>query len=398
MSPKPESPNSGARRLAHVVGARPQFVKLAPVARAISAANGRGARIDSLIIHTGQHYDPSMSDVFFDELGIPRAGVHLGVGSGPHGEQTGRMLEKLELALVEHRPDAVLAYGDTNSTLAAAIAAAKLHIPVLHVEAGLRSFNRRMPEEINRVVADHLSDLLFAPTSEAMRNLATEGLSARAVLSGDVMLDAIRFNEALARSRSRVLQRLALRPGEYLVATVHRAESTDGDALANLIDAFERIARPDRPIVFPVHPRTAKRLREGRGRPLESGAVLAIEPLGYLDMIRLLGSARMVLTDSGGVQKEAFFLGRPCVTLREETEWVETVNEGGNLVAGTGVGGILEAVSWWDRKLAGGDLDLSAAIGRSFGNGDAAERILDRTLSFLASPEARIVRRPAAGP
>jgi UDP-N-acetylglucosamine 2-epimerase len=385
MSARSERAGAAAVRLAHVVGARPQFVKLAPVCRAIAAANDRGERIGSLIIHTGQHYDPSMSDVFFDELHIPRADVHLGVGSGPHGQQTGRMLEKLEIALKEHGPDMVLTYGDTNSTLAATLAAAKLQLPVAHVEAGLRSFNRRMPEETNRIVADHLSDLLFAPTPEAMRNLATEGLSARAAQVGDVMLDAIRFNEGLARSRSQVLERLGLTAGNYLVATVHRAENTDDDRLGSLLDAFSRIATADRPVVFPVHPRTAKRIRDAYSNRPQSTGLRLLEPLGYLDMIRLVGAARIVLTDSGGLQKEAFFLGRPCITLRGETEWVETVAEGGNSIAGTDSQTILDAVSRWEQVLARGELDLSAAITRVFGDGHASAQVVSKTVEFVAS-------------
>lgn len=385
MLRRSERGGAEAFRVAQVVGARPQFVKLAPLCRAIAAANERGGRIESLIIHTGQHYDPSMSDVFFDELSIPRADVHLGIGSGPHGQQTGRMLEKLEIALIEHRPDIVLTYGDTNSTLAATLAAAKLHLPVAHIEAGLRSFNRRMPEETNRIAADHLSDLLFAPTPEAMRNLETEGLGSRANLVGDVMLDAVRFNEALARSRSRVLERLGLTAGGYLVATVHRAENTDGDRLEGLLDALARIARTNRPVIFPVHPRTAKRIREAHIRMSDAEALRLLEPLGYLDMIRLVGSARIVLTDSGGLQKEAFFLGRPCITLRDETEWVETVAEGGNIVAGTESGKILDAVSRWDGVLAQGAIDLSAAVTRAFGDGQASAKIVSRTIEFLAS-------------
>jgi UDP-N-acetylglucosamine 2-epimerase len=368
-------------RLVHVVGARPQFVKLAPVCRAIEAANERGDRIESLIVHTGQHYDPSMSDVFFDELRLPRADVHLGVGSGSHGQQTARMLEKLESALIEHRPDIVLTYGDTNSTLAATLAAVKLHVPVAHVEAGLRSFNRSMPEEANRVVADHLSDLLFAPTPEAMRNLATEGLAARAVLVGDVMLDATRFNEGLACSGSQVLERLGLTAGRYLVATVHRAENTDGDRLGSLLDAFDRLARPDRPLVFPVHPRTAKRIRDAYAGRKQAIGLRMLEPLGYLDMIRLVGAARIVLTDSGGLQKEAFFLGRPCVTLRDETEWVETVDEGGNVIAGTDPQAVVDAVSRWERVLAQGNPDWSSAVARVFGDA-AAVQIVARSMEF----------------
>ena len=385
MSRRPEQKGPAPARFVHVVGARPQFVKLAPVCRAIAAASDRGRGIESLIIHTGQHYDPSMSDVFFDELNIPRADVHLGVGSGSHGQQTGRMLEKLETALIDQRPDVLLAYGDTNSTLAAALAAAKLQLPLVHVEAGLRSFNRRMPEEINRVVADHLSDLLFAPTPEAMRNLETEGLAARARLVGDVMLDAMRFNETLARTRSQVLERLGLTSGGYLVATVHRAESTEPEPLKGLLDALAQVASVDRPIVFPVHPRTAKCIREMHSNRPQTAGLRLVEPLGYLDMIRLVAGARIVLTDSGGLQKEAFFLGRPCVTLRGETEWVETVAEGGNIIAGTESRTILDAVSRWDQILAGGELDLSAAIVRAFGDGRAAEHVVTRTLEFLAS-------------
>lgn len=385
MSRRPDRGVPAAFRCVHVVGARPQFIKLAPVCRAIAAANGSGKRIESLIIHTGQHYDPAMSDVFFEELDIPRADIHLGVGSGSHGEQTGRMLEKLEIALKEQRPDIVLTYGDTNSTLAATLAAAKLRLPIAHVESGLRSFNRRMPEEINRVVADHLSDLLFAPTPQAMQNLEAEGLAARACLTGDVMLDSVRFHESLARTHSRVLETLGLAEGRYLLATVHRAENAEGARLAELLAALARIATSDQPVVFPVHPRTGKGIREAHPNlPMAEGLRL-LEPLGYLDMIRLVAGARMVLTDSGGLQKEAFFLGRPCVTLRDETEWVETVTEGGNIIAGTAVQNIVNAVSRWDRILAKGKLDLSAAIARTFGAGDASAQIVARTEQFLAS-------------
>lgn len=374
-----------AVRFVHVVGARPQFVKLAPVCRAIAAANEPGGRIESLIVHTGQHYDPTMSEVFFDELRLPRADVHLEVGSGPHGLQTGRMLEKLESTLGERRPDIVLTYGDTNSTLAATLAAAKLQLPLAHVEAGLRSFNRRMPEEANRLVADHLSDLLFAPTPAALGNLEREGLAARAVLVGDVMLDAVRFVESLARSRSRVLERLELEPERYCVATVHRAESTNAEVLGRLLTAFGRLARAERPVVFPVHPRTANCMRTALRDWQPAAGLRLVEPLGYLDMIRLMSEARIVLTDSGGVQKEAFFLGRPCVTLRGETEWVETVSEGGNVIAGTDPEAILAAVAGWERKLAGGRPDFSPAIARVFGNGAAAGQVVSRTLAHVMS-------------
>jgi UDP-GlcNAc3NAcA epimerase len=383
VSARPRQGATGPVKLALVVGARPQFIKLAPVCRAITAANSAGQQIQGLIIHTGQHYDPSMSDIFFEELHIPRADVHLGVGSGPHGQQTGRMLEKLEITFTEHKPDLVLTFGDTNSTLAATLAAVKLHVPVAHVESGLRSFKRQMPEEVNRIVADHLSDLLFSPTPEALRNLEREGLAARAVPVGDVMLDAIQFNKGLAIEKSQILDQLGLVEDRYLLATVHRAENTDTDRLGALLDTFVKIASADRPLVFPVHPRTAKRIRDMYSDRTQALGLRLLEPVGYLDMIRLAGAARMVLTDSGGLQKEAFFLGRPCVTLRDETEWVETVTEGGNLLAGSDSRAILDAVSKWDQVLAQGSLDLSDATSRVFGNGRAAVNVVAASMKFL---------------
>ncbi|MEX0734130.1 MAG: UDP-N-acetylglucosamine 2-epimerase (non-hydrolyzing) [Steroidobacteraceae bacterium] len=385
MSPKSEREKPSSVRLLQVVGARPQFVKLAPVCRAIGAANARGEQIKSIIVHTGQHYDPGMSDVFFDELDIPQADVHLGIGSGSHGLQTGRMLERLEAVLIERRPHVVLTYGDTNSTLAATLAAAKLHLPVAHIEAGLRSFNRRMPEEVNRIVADHLSDLLFAPTPEAMQNLEKEGLRGRARQVGDVMLDAIRFHAVAARSRSRVLERLGLTKGGYLVATLHRAENTAVDRLATLLEALARLAAADRPLVLSLHPRTANAIREsGIGLP-DAAGLRVVAPLSYLDMIQLVGNARIVLTDSGGLQKEAFFLGRPCITLRNETEWVETVSGGGNIVAGTEIQEIVDATAHWDKQLATGEPDFSAAVVRAFGDGQASAKIVAHTMDYLAN-------------
>jgi UDP-N-acetylglucosamine 2-epimerase len=373
-----------------VVGARPQFVKLAPVSRAIEAATAAGERIECLVVHTGQHYDPAMSDVFFEELRIAPADVHLGVGSGSHGQQTARMIEGLEAAFEEHRPDMVLTYGDTNSTLAASIAAAKLHLPLAHVEAGLRSFDRHMPEEVNRLVADHLSELLFAPTPAAMRNLDAEGLAARSQQVGDVMLDAVRFHESQARARSGVLQRLGLDAGRYLVATIHRAANTDGDALATLAGALADASRPDCPVVFPVHPRTAGRLRQS-GIDLSCAQGLrAIEPLGYLDMIRLVADARIVLTDSGGLQKEAFFLGRPCITLREETEWVETTGAGANILAGADPARIRSALEYWNRAIDTRPPDFSELVARTFGDGNAAARIVSGVLEFLRCRKGRI--------
>lgn len=385
MSPSAEPGLSRPARLMQVVGARPQFVKLAPVSRAIDAANAGGARIESFVVHTGQHYDPAMSGVFFAELGIPQADLDLGVGSGPHGRQTARMLEALEAAMVAQAPDLVLTYGDTNSTLAATLAASKLQLPLAHVEGGLRSFNRLMPEEANRLVADHLSDLLFAPTPAAMANLAAEGLGARARRVGDVMLDAMRAFAPAALERSRVLERLGLSPGGYLVATLHRAENTPAERLAGLLAALAAAGSPARPVVLPLHPRTAH-VMKAAGLDLPGGGGLrAIEPLGYLDMIALTARARIVLTDSGGLQKEAFFLGRPCVTLRGETEWVETVTGGGNVVAGTDPGKIRDAVAGWDAALARATPDFTAAVGEAFGDGDASAKIVAEVLRFLAA-------------
>lgn len=382
------SPNSDTAqrpvRLMQVVGARPQFVKLAPVCSAIAAANAGDRRIDNFIVHTGQHYDPAMSDVFFAELDIPEADLDLGVGSGSHGRQTARMLESLEAALVEHRPDLVLTYGDTNSTLAATLAAAKLHVPLAHVEAGLRSFNRRMPEEVNRLAADHVSDLLFAPTPEAMRNLTNEGLARRARLVGDVMLDAIRAFAPIATARSSVLDRLGLARGGYLVATLHRAENTPPERLPAILAALAAAGSPARPVILPMHPRTANIMRDA-GLTLPTGDTLrTVQPLGYLDMIALVAHARIVLTDSGGLQKEAFFLSRPCITLREETEWVETVSGGGNIITGIDPRRIRDAINTWDAKLASGEPDFSAAVHEGFGDGSAAARILAHSMDFLA--------------
>jgi UDP-GlcNAc3NAcA epimerase len=385
MSPNVDASARAPVRLMQVVGARPQFVKLAPVCRAIAAANAGGASIESFVVHTGQHYDPAMSDVFFAELGIPEADLDLGVGSGSHGRQTARMLESLEAAMVERRPHLVLTYGDTNSTLAATLAAAKLHLPLAHVEAGLRSFNRRMPEETNRVVADHLSDLLFAPTPEAMRNLTNEGLAARARQVGDVMLDAVRAFAPVALERSRILERLGLEPGAYLVATLHRAENTPAETLGPLLAALAAVGSARRPLILPMHPRTAHVIRDaGLALPAAPG-LRAIDPLGYLDMIALVARAHIVLTDSGGLQKEAFFLGRPCVTLREQTEWVETVSGGGNVIAGTSADSVCAAVDGWDRALQKGGVEFSSAVTASFGDGRAAARIVAQTLGFLGS-------------
>jgi UDP-GlcNAc3NAcA epimerase len=360
--------------LVSIVGARPQFVKLAPVCRAIARHNaGGGQPIGNCIVHTGQHYDPSMSDVFFDELQIPRATIDLGVGSGSHGEQTARMLEGIERVLIERRPDAVVVYGDTNSTVAGALAAAKLHIRVVHVEAGLRSFNRRMPEEVNRIATDHMSDLLLAPTPTAVRNLQAENLGERTVFTGDVMFDAVLHARALAAGRHRNGASSDFRPYEYGVVTLHRAENTTPSELRGALDALNE-ATERLPLVFPVHPRSARLLREELAGWKAAPGLRLTEPLGYLDMVKLVDEARLVLTDSGGLQKEAYFLGCPCITLRTETEWVETVESGANVVTGTARPAVLAAM---DRWLASPARPQFAANGsHPFGEGRAAESIV----------------------
>ena len=306
-----------------VVGARPQFIKAAPVSHAIAALGG----CREILVHTGQHFDASMSDVFFEELAIPKPAHNLEVNSLGHGAMTGRMLEKLEAVMLAEKPDMVLIYGDTNSTVAGALAAAKLHIPVAHVEAGLRSFNRRMPEEINRVMADHVSALLFCPTETAVTNLAREGLTKGVHQVGDVMYDVALHAVRQAAGRRSILDELRIAPKSYAVATIHRAENTDDPERFNRVAAWLSQAGEKTPIVMPVHPRTRK-LMEARG--IVPANIRMIAPLGYLDMALLTHHAAGVFTDSGGLQKEAYFHRVPCVTLRDETEWVETIEAGWN--------------------------------------------------------------------
>ncbi|NJB68979.1 UDP-N-acetylglucosamine 2-epimerase [Desulfobaculum xiamenense] len=351
-------------RIAIIVGARPQFVKAAVIERALRAAG-----METFILHTGQHYDDRMSEVFFRELGLSAPARNLGVGSGSHGAQTGRMLEALEAALVEDRPDAVVVPGDTNSTLAGALAAVKLGIPVVHVEAGMRSFNRAMPEEHNRVLADHAADILCVSTAAAVENLRREGLANVAfggrrveaedvdgtplscvgaplvVNVGDVMYDAALHYGERAQAESNCLERLGVRPGEYVLATVHRAENTTkGKRLSFIFRGLATIAR-EIPIVLPLHPRTGDAINSAIcGRwPIPLSGMTLIEPQSYLDMLQLVRNARAVCTDSGGLQKEAYFFGRPCVTLRDETEWVELVDGGFNVVSGADPDAIPEA-------------------------------------------------------
>jgi UDP-GlcNAc3NAcA epimerase len=347
-----------------VVGARPQFIKAAAVQRALAARKGE---LSHFLLHTGQHYDDNMSKVFFRELELPEADVNLGIGGGLHGAMTGAMLAGIEKVLLERRPDWLLIYGDTDSTLAGALAAAKLHIPVVHVEAGLRSFNRRMPEEINRVLADHVSSLLMCPTTTAVDNLRAEGVTEGVHMVGDVMYDAALYYQSRAAERS-LLGDLGLEPGGYYLCTLHRAENTDcRDRLEGILEALSR-ASERMPIVLPIHPRTSKRLAE-HGLELPGG-VRAIEPVGYLQMADLERNARAILTDSGGVQKEAYFCSVPCITMRTETEWVETVAAGWNTVADCDPRQIMAAVERADEVRG---LDRPEL----YGSGNAAERIVE---------------------
>ena len=348
-----------------VVGARPQFVKAAMVSKAILDHGG----MEEVLLHTGQHYDENMSDVFFRQLGIPKPTVRLDCGGGTHGAMTGRMLAEIEQALLAHKPDMALVYGDTDSTLAGALAAAKLHIPVAHVEAGLRSFNKAMPEELNRICTDHMSELLLCPTQAAVRQLSREGIVNGVHHVGDVMYDAALVFAGLAESQSAVLAEQGLVPGAYLLCTCHRAENTDDAArLRGIFAALQRLSTPSRPVVLPLHPRTRGRL-EALGIDPSALGVKLLPPQPFLDMVTLEKNAAMILTDSGGVQKEAYFHGVPCVTLRDETEWVETVAAGWNTLAGADADKIVAAVESIEK---GTPQRLPIA---DYGDGHAAEKV-----------------------
>ena len=346
-------------KIISIVGARPQFIKCAPVSRELRKEH------EEILVHTGQHYDPEMSDIFFEDLQIPKPDYHLDVGSGSHGKQTGAILERVEEVLLKEMPDLVLVYGDTNSTLAGALAAAKLHIPVAHVEAGLRSFDRTMPEEINRVVTDHVSDLLLCPTQTAVDNLKKEGITRGVHMVGDVMVDALRHNAKIAEKQSQIIKNLGLVKGDYYVATVHRPGNTDDRKnLTAIIEAFRESGKT---VVFPVHPRTKKYLCEYGLWDSLSDNIRCIEPLGYIDMIHLMKHAKKILTDSGGIQKEAYVMGIPCITLRENTEWLETLIGGWNVLVGADKEKILAAII----------ADVRTSTDNTvFGNGDSAERIV----------------------
>jgi UDP-GlcNAc3NAcA epimerase len=343
-------------KIISIVGTRPQFIKCAPLSSELRK------EYTEILVHTGQHYDPEMSAIFFEGLEIPQPDYNLGVGSGSHGKQTGEILIGVENVLLKEKPDLVLVYGDTNSTLAGALAAAKLHIPVAHVEAGLRSFDRTMPEEINRIVTDHISDLLFCPTKTAVKNLANEGITNCVHHVGDVMADALAFNREIAQKKSRILETLVLAEKEYCVLTVHRASNTDNRQ--NLTSIILAVGEAGVPVVFPVHPRTRKYLQEYGLLDTMPGNILFIEPVGYLDMIRLMAGARKILTDSGGMQKEAYMLGVPCITLRENTEWVETVEAGWNVLVGADGEKIAGAIRASRPKLLQQDLYPTGASGK----------------------------------
>ena len=356
-------------KLVTIIGARPQFIKAAAVSRAIAAHNQKVSKdsgvISEYIVHTGQHYDRNMSDVFFRELQIPEPNLNLGIGSGTHGLQTGEMIIQIEKVLIDQKPNWVLVYGDTNSTLAGALAAVKLHIPVAHVEAGLRSFNKKMPEEHNRVLTDHCSDLLFCPTQTAVDNLKKEGLHGGVHWVGDVMYDSVLFNANLAEEQSEIITKLSLKNIEFALATVHRAENTDDSVnLESIFKALEFISKEHMPVIVPLHPRTRKIIHSSQ---ISINSVRIIDPVSYLDMLNLEKHSKLILTDSGGVQKEAYWLRVPCITLRSETEWVETVENGWNIIAGTNADRII--TSFLGPK---GLEDQSL----KFGDGHAADKLI----------------------
>ena len=359
-----------AMKITTIIGARPQFIKAAIVNRAVQKHNMEGKRpeITEVIVHTGQHYDDNMSAVFFRELNIPEPDLNLGVGSGQHGQQTGQMLIRIEEVLLSEKPDWVIVYGDTNSTLAGALAAAKLRIPIAHVEAGLRSFNREMPEEYNRVLTDHCSDLLFCPTQTAIQNLKYEGITKGVYWVGDVMYDSVLHNIKLAERNSRILEKLNLKPKSYALATVHRSENTDElKKLKSILSTLDEIAQKGWHIIIPLHPRTRKILDKLKIYPLNN--LIFIDPVSYLDMLLLEKQAKVIFTDSGGIQKEAYWFEVPCVTLRNETEWVETVETGWNYLAGTDKQSIIRAFN------TASNFELNNPP-KFFGDGNAGNLIL----------------------
>lgn len=362
-------------KIVSVVGARPEFIQATPISRALRETG----RHQEILVHTGQHYDYKMSQTFFDDLGIPAPDYNLEVGSGSHARQTAEILTRMEEMLLEEKPDLVIVRGDTNSTLAGALAASKLHIPTAHVEAGERSFDRRMPEEINRLVADSLANLHFCVSQAAVEHLAAEGITQSVHWVGDVMLDAIRQNRSIALNKSDILTRLELEPGTYTLATIHRAANTDDPLrLQDIVDIFNQVTET---VVFPAHPRTRKALSQ-LGASFKPHVKL-IEPVGYFDIIALEDSARMIATDSGGVQREAYFLGKPCLTLRDETEWIETVTAGWNKLVGVDPDQVLQA--WFSFVPPANQPPI-------FGDGNTGRRIVQILEEFFLASKGSITQ------
>jgi len=360
------------KKVLTVLGARPQFIK----ASAVSSEIEKDSRLTEVVVHTGQHFDSNMSDIFFQELGMAAPQYQLDIHGGSHGEMTGRMMIEVEKVVINEQPDLVLVYGDTNSTLAGSLAACKLHIPVAHVEAGLRSFNMRMPEEINRILTDRVSHWLFTPTDSATRNLLTEGVAAdRITQVGDVMYDVALHHGKRVSETGRLLSKLSLQPKSYILATIHRAENTDDLArLQNIVSALGLVSQEVMPIVWPVHPRTRNTLSSSGLLGKLNRSVMLIDPVGYLDMVQLEKFASLIMTDSGGVQKEAFFHKVPCITLRDETEWVELVNSGWNhLIPPADISSMLEIT-----KKA---LETAPSEVSPYGVGTAARAIISELLN-----------------
>jgi len=352
-----------------IIGVRPQFIKAAAVSLAIKKHNNfarsGSSNIEEIIIHTGQHYDRNMSDVFFVEMKIPKPDYFLDVHGLSHGAMTGQMLEKIEEVILKEKPDTVIVYGDTNTTLAGSLASTKLHFPVAHIEAGLRSFNRRMPEEINRVLTDHASDILFCPTQQSADNLKNEGINDNVHLVGDVMYDSILHFSKMASKRTDLLGEMRLSSKTYALATVHRAENTDNDnKLKSIFYALAKISQDSLPVVIPMHPRTKKKIESSK---ISLNGLKIINPVSYLDMLLLEKNAKVILTDSGGIQKEAYWFKVPCVTLRNETEWVETVEAGWNVLAGCDPSKIISVVE---------HIQTGKNHPYLYGNGKAAEKII----------------------